>query len=196
MYKVLLAGGLASGKSTVSDLLRGLGAEVESLDRISIEVRNSPDVAADLAEAFGPQILDDEGMTIPSEIAARAFASSESVETMNSICLPKINARAAEYLLEGEGDAPMRVLEVPLLDKAPELLELADEVLLVEAPLDVRVERAVSRGLTEEDARNRIGNQAGQLELERMADTLIANDSTPEELERKVRAWWDSRVSR
>lgn len=196
MYKVLLAGGLASGKSTVSDLLRGLGAEVESLDRISIEVRNSPDVAAALAEAFGPQVLDDEGLTIPSEIAARAFASSESVETMNSICLPKINARAAEYLLEGEGDAPMRVLEVPLLDKALELLELADEVLLVEAPLDVRLERAVSRGLTEEDARNRIGNQAGQLELERMADTLIANDSTPEELERKVRAWWDSRVSR
>lgn len=196
MYKVLLAGGLASGKSTVSDLLRGLGAEVESLDRISVEVRNSPDVAAALAEAFGPQVLDDEGMTIPSEIAARAFASSESVETMNSICLPKINARAAEYLLAGEGDAPMRVLEVPLLDKAPELLELADEVVVVEAPIDVRIERAVSRGLSEEDARNRIGSQAGQPELERMADTVIANDSTPEELERKVRAWWDSRVSR
>lgn len=196
MYKVLLAGGLASGKSTVSDLLRGLGAEVESLDRISVEVRNSPDVAAALAEAFGPQVLDDEGMTIPSEIAVRAFASSESVETMNSICLPKINARAAEYLLAGEGDAPMRVLEVPLLDKAPELLELADEVVVVEAPIYVRIERAVSRGLSEEDARNRIGSQAGQPELERMADTVIANDSTPEELERKVRAWWDSRVSR
>lgn len=195
MYKVLLGGGLASGKSTVAKILEDLGAEVENLDRISVEVRNSPDVAGELADAFGPGILDADGEPIPSVLAERAFSSEDAVAKLDSICLPRISERARGYLLDMDATpSPMRVLEVPLLDRAPELHGLVDEIVVVVAPEELRLRRAIARGLSEQDARNRIGSQASQEELEGMADTIIRNDSTEEELARRVRAWWDSRI--
>lgn len=196
MYKVILAGGLASGKSTALEVLSRLGAQTCSLDDIAVEVRNTPRVAGMLAEAFGSDVLDDDGVPIPPLLAERAFSSQESVDAMNSICLPAIDERSREYLLSDPGEAPMRVLEVPLLDKAANLLDLVDESVAIVAPESSRIERAVERGLDAEDAGCRVASQASQLEISDMVDTVIVNDSTRESFERKIAEWWSSRIGK
>ncbi len=194
MYKVILAGGLASGKSTALEVLRKLGAQTCCLDDIAREVRNTPQIADRLAEEFGSDILDGQGRPIPAMLAARAFASPENVKAMDSICLPAIDVRSREYLQDDSGAAPMKVLEVPLLDRAQNLLELADESVAIVAPESSRAHRAVERGLDAEDVEQRMASQVPQDSIAGMVDTVIANDSTREEFERKIEEWWRSRT--
>ena len=196
MYKVILAGGLASGKSTALRILNKLGAQTCSLDDIAKDVRNDPQIAIKLADVFGKDILDPNGVPIPNKLASRAFASQDSVEDMNSICLPAINLVSVKYLNDPSDLSLMRVLEVPLLDKATNLLDLVDESVAIIAPNSSRILRASKRGLDLEDAQSRIQNQISQQEIKKMVDTIIQNDSTYKDFERKIIDWWNLRVDK
>ncbi|MGI6217277.1 MAG: dephospho-CoA kinase [Coriobacteriales bacterium] len=196
MHKVVLGGTLASGKSTVAKIMKELGADVSNLDDIAVEVRNTPEVSAKLAERFGSDILDSEGHPIPKLLAERAFADAQSTADLNSICHPGIGKRAREFILgedlDSKSDSPaVRVLEVPLLDKAEDLVDLADETVCVVAPVETRIHRAQDRGMDIEDAKRRISVQADESTIVSMADTVIVNDSTIDELRRKVGEWWN-----
>ena len=190
MRKVVLGGGMASGKSTVARLLRGLGAEVLSLDEVAAEVRDRPDAARELAERFGEDILDEQGRPVPALLAQRAFASAEATAAMNAIIHPRVAEVSRAFFEEAGEGAGLRVIEVPLLDKTPELIELADEVLVVHVPAEERVARAVGRGMDEADARRRIAAQASDEELQSLATTVIENNGTLEDLTETVRAWY------
>ncbi len=196
MYKVILAGGLASGKSTALKILQDLGAQTCSLDDIAKEVRNDPQIAIKLASIFGEDILDSNGIPIPNILASRAFVSPDKVEALNAICLPAIDVRSQKYLNEPCNMFPMRVLEVPLLDKATNLLTLVDESVAIVAPNSSRILRASKRGLDIKDAHSRIQNQIDQQQFEKMVDTIIQNDSTYEDFEKKIIDWWNSRVDK
>lgn len=195
MYTVMVTGGLGSGKSTLVDLLCELGAISIDLDKIGRTVLESDDqVKRELAEEFGDDILDGFGDIIRSKLAERAFVCRETVEAMNAITFPRITALATEYIFEHcfpRTDRKIMVVEVQILEGDSEFAGLADEIIAVCAPLDLRVERAVARGMDEDDARRRIELQASDVERAHMADTICYNDGDLETLRAWAKRWYD-----
>ena len=91
MRVVMITGGIGSGKSTLRRLLCEKGAVSIDLDAIARTLMdNEPSMAAALADEFGPQILDEEGAVIRSELARAAFSSAAATRAMNAITFPYI----------------------------------------------------------------------------------------------------------
>lgn len=196
MYTVFLAGGIASGKSTVARELERLGALRIDADQLSRDVLEpgSP-CLGEVAAAFGQDLLDPAtGALDRGLLARRAFASAQETQRLEDLELPHIRAllRRRVEAAAGEG-TPCCLVEVPLLDRAQSLLDLADEVLCVTCPLDQRLHQAVGRGMDEADFRRRLALQPSDDYLRAHADTVIANDADLEGLLAQVRRWWEDR---
>ncbi|MCR5845951.1 MAG: dephospho-CoA kinase [bacterium] len=196
MHSVVLGGGIASGKSLASELLMEMGATVADLDYIARDVRNRPAMKAKLGERFGSQIFDEEGCLDTKKLAEAAFKTPEDTEALNAILHPTI-AETAFAVMRNYGEMPAKgvfIMQVPLLDKSVDLNEMADEVLLISAPAQLRLERAIARGMTAEDAKARIEAQASDEELRAIADTVIENVGTEDELWEKLSQWYRDRM--
>ena len=202
MYVVLLTGGLASGKSTAAAWLREWGASVIDLDVIAAEVQESNDTVRQLlADAFGPDIFDGAGQLIRPRLAERAFSSPENTARLNAISWPPVIERVSDILVGGsctlaEPAASMTVIQIPLLAEAPEFLDLADEVVAIEAPEELRLQRAIARGLSRADAEQRLASQASDAERRALATTVFDNSGSREQLRDGLRTWYDERTAR
>lgn len=196
MYTVLLAGGIASGKSTVSRELVRLGATNIDLDQVSRKVLEPgmPAVAA-VARAFGQDLVDPESGRLRRQLLAqRAFSSREEAARLERIEIPAITEELDRELAASEAEgAKVCVVEVPLLDRVEGIARRADEVLCVVCPLSVRRERAVGRGMSVEDFDARVANQTSDEYLREHATTLFDNAGSTQGLLRQVDAWWRSR---
>lgn len=195
MYTVMVTGGLGSGKSTLVGLLCERGAVSIDLDQVGKSVLQDDEAyIAELVERFGEGILDEEGAVVPARLAERAFADEESAHDLDRIALPYIEERADEYILDvhctPRSDSKVLVVEVAILTEAPELAELADEVIAVSAPSDLRLRRAIARGMGAKDALSRIRVQATDAERAALADTVCENDGSLEELSAWADSWW------
>lgn len=200
MYRVFLAGGIASGKSTVAETLASLGAVRCDLDQVSREVTEpgSPAVA-ELAREFGSDIVDPQDGSLRRRLlASRAFASPKGTARLEEIELPHIRERV-ERLLAGEVPGAeghlVLLVEVPLLDRVEDLLPEVDEVLCVVCPLATRRSRAIGRGMDAADFDRRVARQPSDDYLRSHADTVFDNSGTREQLVEAVRAWWQRRDS-
>lgn len=146
--------------------------------------------------ALGDQVRAQGGVDTAA-LARIAFATPEGTQFVNSLMHPIIFERVAGIVTDSpcfaDEAAPVAVVEVPLLVAGMPYLELADEVMCVTAPVETRVVRAIARGMNESDARERIARQTSDAERIALADTVIANDGTVEELLAKVDAWWAER---
>lgn len=197
MRTVFLAGGIASGKSTVARMLRERGAWMCDLDQVSREVvePGSP-VLAEIAHEFGDDLVDVRtGELNRRLLAERAFDSEVDTARLEAIELPAIKARLTQILTNTccAATAPvLAVVEVPLLDRVEDLLPLADEVLVVVAPMVLRRERAIARGMTAADFDLRVSRQVSDDYLREHATHVINNDGNAQALEAKVDAWWSS----
>lgn len=194
-HTTFLAGGIASGKSTVARLLHDRGAWLCDLDQVSREVleAGSP-VLESIAAEFGDDLVDrDTGELNRGELASRAFATSEDTARLEAIEMPAIRERLAAILTSSScsgAEPKLTIVEVPLLDRVEDLLPLADDVLVVTAPLALRRERAIGRGMTGEDFDARAAHQPGDEYLRAHATHVIENDGDPAALEAAVDAWW------
>lgn len=203
VYTVFLAGGIASGKSSVARRLVERGAWRCDLDAISREVLEpgSP-VLDDVAEAFGEDLVDPvTGELNRAELARRAFATREDAARLEAIELPAIADRLADALARAQegccGESPrVAVVEIPLLDRMGERIDLADEVLVVSCPVDVRRRRAIGRGMTADDFDARAANQPSDGYLAAHANTVIDNAGDETSLLAAVDAWWDEHEGR
>lgn len=200
MYVVFLAGGIASGKSTAARELERLGAWRIDLDQVSREVlEGGTETARAITEAFGADLVDPEtGALDRARLAGRAFSSPERVRLLEAIELPAIRKRLKEALADVRYATPEPtccVVEVPLLDRMADMLDLADEVLLVSLPLAERRVRAVGRGMTAADFDARAEMQPTDTWLRSHAHTIIDNDGTLDDLRASVHAWWDARAA-
>ena len=193
MHVIFLTGGLASGKSTVAELLAERGAVVLDADLIAKEAQESESVKSELQAAFGDDILDASGAVKHSLLAERAFASAEATQQLNDICWPPTIKWIEEYIVQGKADpahqGTLLVVQIPLLAEAPMLIPLADEVITVSAAPEIRLQRAVDRGMDEEDAKRRIARQVSDAEREQFADTVFDNSGDMEALREVVHAW-------
>lgn len=195
MLKVGLTGGIGAGKSTVSKILTELGAVIIDADLIAREVvePGTPGLAA-LAEAFGTEILADDGTLDRPALAALAFADDASRGTLNSILHPLIGNRTAELLAAAPADSVL-VQDIPLLVEAG-MAPAFNLVVIVYVDAEERVRRLVgSRGLSEADARARIAAQANDDQRRAVADVWLDNSGDPGALDAVVRELWASRIA-
>ena len=119
------------------------------------------------------------------------FADSAALADLNSITHPRVRERSQQLLAEVP-DGAIGVYEVPLLaEGGPYRGQDFAAVIVVEAPLPVRLSRLAERGLAPEQARARIAAQASDEQRRAIADEVIVNDGTREQLERRVEALWE-----
>lgn len=184
--RVGLTGGLASGKSTVSAMLRELGAVVIDADVLAREVvaPGTPGLQAVVA-SFGPEVLADDGSLDRASLGAIVFVDRSRRSALEGIVHPLVRARAAEL----EAAAPSGALvvhDIPLLVETGQA-DAFDAVIVVDVPEDVQVERAVhDRGWSEDEARSRLAAQAARAERLAAATHVIDNSGTFEDLRRRV----------
>lgn len=188
MLRIGLTGGIGSGKTTVADLLRSHGLPIIDADLIARDiVKPGQPALAELAQAFGHDILNVDGSLNRSLLASRAFVDAEHTELLNSITHPRIQAETARRFAAAEAAGEKAVVyDMPLLvdnglDKAMDL------VVVVDVDAETRVARLVAwRGLTEEDARRRLDAQISDEERLAAADVVIDNNGNLESLDRQV----------
>lgn len=199
MYTVMVTGGIGSGKSKLVELLCERGAVSIDLDEINRAlISGNAMLISELAARFGEEILDEDGAVIPARLAHVAFASEQATHDLNAISFPYIMQAATNCILNVEcaprTDAKILVVEVPLLTEAPDFARLADEVIAVTAPSDLRLARAVARGMDASDVLARMRAQPTDAERVLIADTVCENICSIEELGDWVDAWYDERM--
>jgi dephospho-CoA kinase len=188
MIKVGLTGGIGSGKSTVTGLLLAHGIPVVDADRIARDIVEPGQPALrELADAFGPEIIREDGSLDRAGLAAKAFVDAEHTALLNSITHPRIAEETARRFEAAEAAGePAIVYDMPLLvDKG--LDRGMDLVVVVDVDAEERVRRLVDkRGLAEADVRRRIDAQVPDDVRRAAADVLIDNNGPLEALAPQV----------
>lgn len=191
MKKVVLIGGIGSGKSTVCGMFEDLGAGVVKLDDIGHDVLFVPEVKEALRDAFGAEIFDSEGAVVRSALAAAAFDSAEHTAALNAIthpaimdeCFRRVNALARKH--------EVVVVEVTSGEMTREAFSWADAVVAVSAPEEMRLARACARGnQSEADVRARMAQQPSDEQREAIADYVIDNSGSIEQARHAVETVW------
>lgn len=188
-----LTGGIGSGKTSVADLLRSHGLPVIDADQLARDVVEPGQPAlAELADAFGADILHADGTLNRGELAARAFASEDATQRLNDITHPRIMALRDELIDAARSDGePAVIYDMPLLVEKGQHEDM-DLVVVVHVDVEKRIERLVNgRGLDEADVRRRIAAQATDEERLAVADVVIDNNGLREKLEPQVQALVD-----
>jgi dephospho-CoA kinase len=195
VLRVGLTGGIGSGKSAVARLLAERGAVVVDADAIAREVvePGTPGLAAVVAE-FGSEVLTPDGALDRSRLGAIVFADPAARRRLNAIVHPLVGARSVELSATAAADAVV-VHDVPLLAENG-LAEGFDLVLVVESPESDRTARLRrERGMSEDEVRARMAAQASDAERRAIADVVIQNDSTLDDLADRVDAVWRERIA-
>jgi dephospho-CoA kinase len=194
MLRVGLTGGIGSGKSTVAQRFRELGALVIDADKLAREVvAVGSDGLAAIHQRFGDVVLAADGSLDRVVLGEIVFADPQSRKDLEAITHPLISARTRSLL---ESAAPERIVvhDVPLLVELGMAAAYHLSV-VVGADEDIRVARLTGgRGFTEADARTRIAAQAGDLERRVAADAWLDNNDTVDELIAQVDALWQDRI--
>lgn len=177
MSKVLvgITGGIGSGKSVVSKILKIIGYPVYDSDTEARRLNEQdPDVKQQLMAAFGEDIYADGKLNKP-KLASLIFQSDENRLLVNSIVHPAVKRDFLQWAERQQTDIVF--LEAAILYESG-FNEFMNKVVAVTAPEDVRVQRAMKRdNATEQQVVNRIHSQMNQDELARMADYVVVNDN-------------------
>ncbi|MER6176969.1 dephospho-CoA kinase [Streptosporangium sp. NPDC001681] len=196
MLKVGLTGGIGSGKSEVSRRLACRGAVVIDADKIAREVvePGTPGLAR-VVGVFGTEILREDGSLNREKLGSIVFADSEKLAALNAIVHPLVGARVAE-LQDQAVPGSIVIYDVPLLAEN-RLAPMYEVVIVVDAADEVRVARLVElRGMSEQDARARLAAQATREERLEIADIVVPNEGTLEELEARMDGLWKDLTAR
>lgn len=181
--RIGLTGGLASGKSTVARWLAEAGLTVVDADRLVARLYQPGEEGAErVAELFGRDYLDPRGAVRRQKLAARIFQDDDARRRLEAAVHPLVRRRFAALAAAAPGPA---VLEATLLVEAGHAPDF-DLVVSVEAGPEVRLRRAVARGLAEDEARARLAAQGDGAARRAAADRVLDNDGTLDELRRQV----------
>ncbi len=189
MIRVGVTGGIGSGKSTVSGLLEEMGAFVFDADSVAKHLlEKDSQLQQELINEFMDDIIDGEGNIVKEKLARIGFSSRENQETLNAIIHPYVyQANDAKQAETAErGDVDLYVLDAPLLFESG-LDRHVDYTILVYARMKIRLQRALRRGtLSRDEILRRMDLQMPEEEKMELADYVIENNGTEEELRRET----------
>jgi dephospho-CoA kinase len=196
VYFVGLTGGIGAGKSTVAGLLADRGAVVIDADQLAREVvRPGTDGLAQVAAAFGAAVLAPDGSLDRAALAIRVFSDPDQLARLNDIVHPQV-AELTDRLVAALPEDAIAVHDIPLLVEV-RAADRYDFVVVVDAPEAVRVQRLVSdRGMSEQGAQARIRAQVASADRDAIADVVIDNSGTADDLAVDVGELWSLIVDR
>jgi dephospho-CoA kinase len=183
-----LTGGIASGKSTVTKMIRELGIPVIDADQVARDVvKVGEEAYTQIVATFGQDILQANGEIDRAKLGAIVFHNEQERKKLNAIVHPAVRRRMMvekeEYVQSG---AKTIVLDIPLLFES-ELTHLIDKVIVVYVDDEVQLERLMKRnGFSKEEALARIRSQMPLREKVKKADAVINNNGTVEETKQQL----------
>ncbi len=187
-----LTGGIGSGKSTVAEMLARLGADVIDTDKVGHDVyRPGSEGFRHVVAEFGDAIVDPDGAIDRRALAARVFADPAALARLNAIVHPLIGLAVRDWLVRAQAEPRT----TPIVVEAPVLMEAGwrffDEVWVVVVTPETAVARVTaSRDMTADEVRRRIAAQLSNDERRRLADRVIENDGSLNDLRAQVEAAW------
>jgi dephospho-CoA kinase len=195
MSVVALTGGVAAGKSTVTEVLRGCGAFVIDADQLAREAVVPGSVALEAIVArFGSNVLLDSGELNRAGLGSLVFGNPEALADLNAIVHPQVRALYGKAVSAALGAYPDRVLvyDVPLLAEARSAAEF-DLVVVVDTPAEQRVSRLMDqRGLSLEEATARVAAQATDAQRLAHADVVLDSSQSLAQTKLAARALYDA----
>jgi len=198
MFVIGLTGGIGSGKSTVSDMLRAKGAATVYADQIGHEVyRPGTLVWEQVVAAFGRQVVGGDGQIDRRKLGQIVFSDPEARQRLDAITHPPMEQMMAERLeeLRRQGTR-VAVLEAAILIEAG-WAHLADEVWVTVASPEVAAQRSMERsGLSRERAEARIAAQLSNEERVKHGQVVIDTNCSLAEVAQRVDALWDDLIGR
>lgn len=194
MLSLGLTGGIAAGKSLLTNRFRELGAVVIDADQLARDVvaPGTPGLDAVLA-TFGDRILSPDGSLNRPKLGSVVFADPAARESLNAIVHPRVRA-AANALKADAGARAIVVQDIPLLVESGQAAGF-HLVVVVQAPREERIARMVrDRGMSREDALARMAAQASDGQRTAAADVLILNDGSPDAAVAQLDRLWQERL--
>ena len=188
MLVIGLTGGIGAGKSTAAARFAAHGATVIDVDAFGHVVLAPGGKAHDA-------VLATFGTVDRRQLGAIVFADAGALDRLTAISHPAINAELAEVLAGIDDDAVV-VLDMAILAESNLGEGMYAAVVTVEAPIELRVQRAVNRGMAEADVRRRIDAQASEDERRHLAGHVLVNGADEASLLSQVDACWERLVSR
>lgn len=186
MYAVGLTGGIGSGKSTVADLFAERGVPVIDTDVISRQL-TGPDGPAldDIRAAFGEAVLREDGTLDRAVLRRLVFDDATARQKLEAILHPRIRVEVQRALACMAG--PYVLVVVPLLVESGGYRDLLDRILVVDCPETEQISRVMARsGLAREEVAAILAAQANRAERLAVADDVIVNTSSRENLREQV----------
>lgn len=195
MIIIGVTGGIGAGKSSVSAILKQLGAQVLDADAISKQV-SEPNQSAwkQIVDTFGTGILNPDSSLNRRALARIVFSSEEQKKKLEAIIHEKVIQEMTRQidLLKEKNFQGMVVLDVPI-PVEDGFLNVVDEVWVVTAKEGDRIGRIVSRsGLSEEEARARMRSQLSQEEYMKLGHRIIPNEGSLDDLRKTVEQLYQS----
>jgi dephospho-CoA kinase len=170
--RIGLTGGIAGGKSTVAGWLREAGFEVVDADRVVADLHQPGGKGAAAVRAlFGPEMLDERGGVDHAKVADRVFSDPKARAALEAAIHPLVRKRFVEMAAKAKG---VIVLEATLLVEAGYSPEF-DFLVTVEAPCELRYQRAVAKGMDPQSVHARLLAQGDGEERREAAHRLIDN---------------------
>ncbi|HEY3337168.1 MAG TPA: dephospho-CoA kinase [Propionicimonas sp.] len=192
-----LTGGIGSGKSLVAELLAAHGATIVDADVLAREVvaQGTPGLAA-VADRFGADVLLPDGSLDRQALGRIVFGDAAARRDLEAIIHPAVRARAAA-LTAAAPDGAVVVQVIPLLVETGQQGNF-DQVVVVDVEPEVQLSRIMLRdGLSEPDARARLRAQASRQARLDVADVVLKNNGTPDDLAAAVdRLWAEWEIAR
>lgn len=194
-----LTGSIASGKSTVSEMLQEKGFPIVDADKIArLVVEPGTSVIKEIREHFGSVVLKEDGSLNREKLGERIFENAEDREKLNSIIHPAIRnemiRQKEHWLAKG---AHTVIMDIPLLFES-KLASFVEIIIVVSVTPEIQKQRLIARNsLTEQEAIDRINSQLPMLEKEAGADAVIDNNGSIEETRLQVESIiekWDLKV--
>lgn len=182
MIVIGLTGGIASGKSTVSNILKGRGISIIDADKISREIvfPNSPSLIK-ISKEFGSDILNEAGELNRKKLGAIVFNDNAKLISLNNITHPYIREKISqEILYYSNNSEAVCVLDAAILIEG-KFTDLVDYIILVYVDEEKQIERIINRDkISQVEAINRIAAQMPFEEKKQFADYIIDNTGSIE----------------
>lgn len=185
MFILGITGGIATGKTLVSNILRRLGIEVISADEIVHNLYQDPYYLKKIREAFGDEVFDGEKLN-RKKLGELVFSSEENRKKINSIVHPAVLEIMRREIEKRKREKGILALEIPLLFEVG-ISDWFDEIWVVYAPIEKQIERLIERdNLSYESAMSRIKAQLPIEEKVKRAHFVIDNSGSIENTIKQV----------